>query len=79
MSLVIAGRGFFKVSKIGGGMILRSRLSKLGINEGSTLEVLSDFSQGPVMLRINGIKYFLGMGTAKKILVSPVCLQEADK
>ena len=37
MSLVIAGRGFFKVSKIGGGMILLSRLSKLGINEGSTL------------------------------------------
>jgi len=31
------------------------------------------------MLRINGIKYFLGMGTAKKILVSPVSLQEAVK
>jgi len=57
-----------RVTAIQGGRVVRQQLSLRGIQEGSTLKVISS-AQGPVVLEVKRNIVVVGRGMAAKVIV----------
>jgi len=57
------------VSNICGGRNLRSRLTDIGLNEGTIVRVLSSSYSGPCIVLAGNMRLVLGCGVARKIYV----------
>ena len=59
------------VQKIDGGRLLMDRLNALGIRQGKEITKISSmFMNGPVTIQIDRSQVAIGLGMAKKILIS---------
>ncbi|MDL1973428.1 MAG: ferrous iron transport protein A [Deltaproteobacteria bacterium] len=71
--LRMAGEGEnVKIMSLRGGRSFHDRLSGMGLNVGSEVEVVRNQDNGPVLVAHEGIRLFLGGGMAEKIHVMVV-------
>ena len=70
--LVNIKKGKVKVLGVQAGRIAQSRLAQLGILPGKIIEVLSNPSHGPVMLKCDNSRFMIGFGLASKVMVELV-------
>ncbi|MFO7553233.1 MAG: FeoA family protein [Haliea sp.] len=60
------------VRRLGGGSELANRLAAMGLSLGSSIKVLQNRGQGPVLLLVRDTRIALGRGEAMKILVEEI-------
>jgi Fur family ferric uptake transcriptional regulator len=73
MPLVMAKAGEKLVLKeISGGVSARMRLLSMGLRPGDEVEVITNNSQGQMVIAADYNRYVLGRGLAQKILVEPI-------
>lgn len=60
------------VRRLGGGNEFANRLAAMGLSLGSSIKVLQNRGQGPVLLLVRDTRIALGRGEAVKILVEEV-------
>jgi len=61
-----------RVSRIAGGKGLVRRLTEMGLLPGSEIEIISGGRAGPIIIGLQGMRFGLGFGLAKRILVEPL-------
>ena len=58
-----------RVRALHAGRMAASRLAAMGMGPGSVIEVVSNPSTGPFIVRVRGSRVVLGRGIAKRIVV----------
>jgi ferrous iron transport protein A len=58
-----------KIAFLGGGTILKSKLTAMGLHVSLLIKVIHNEYKGPVLIEAKGIRIALGQGMANKILV----------
>ncbi len=61
-----------KIIKISGGRGFVRRITEMGLCPGAEVEVVSNFGAGPLIIGLGGLRFGIGFGMAKKILVEPL-------
>ncbi len=77
--LVNIHRGEVKVVGIQAGRGAQCRLAQLGILPGKIIEVLSNPSHGPVVVRCDNSRFMIGFGLASKVMVEVMGSQGVKK
>lgn len=73
ISLSMAGQGEkVRVSRIARGKGLVRRLTEMGLLPGAEIEIISGRQPGPIIIRLQGLRFGLGFGLAKRIFVEPL-------
>ena len=60
-----------KVTSLGGGKRFQEKMSSLGIHPGVTIQVISNYSNGPLIVKVKDTKFVLGRKMAEKIFIVP--------
>lgn len=60
------------VRRLGGGNEFANRLAAMGLSLGSSVKVLQNRGQGPVLVLVRDTRIALGRGEAMKILVEEI-------
>jgi len=68
LSLIKAGERV-KLISIAGGQQLQSRMQALGLLPGTSMEMLKNRSDGPVIIIVKGSRLVLGRGMSQDIMV----------
>ena len=68
LSLIKAGENV-KLISIAGGQQLQARMLALGLLPGTSMEVLKNRSDGPVIIIVKGSRLVLGRGMSQDIMV----------
>jgi len=69
--LPLAGEGDrVKIVSLKGGRNFRARLSGIGLNAGSDIEIVQNCLGGKMLVSVEGTRLFLGGGMAQKIDVT---------
>ncbi len=72
LPLVTARQGErLTIDEISGGSSARMRLITMGLRPGDVLDVITNLSDGQIVVALDGKRYALGRGLASKVLVKP--------
>jgi Fe2+ transport system protein FeoA len=73
VSLVMVRQGErARVLRISAGRGLVRRLTEMGLLPGAEIEIISGRQPGPIIIRLQGLRFGLGFGLAKRIFVEPL-------
>ncbi len=72
MPLAMASAGEkIRIVKFAGGRGMHQRLSSMGLNVGSEIEIIKKGFQGPLLIEAGDTRLAIGAGMAHKIIVMP--------
>ena len=58
-----------RITRVAGGRGFVRRLNEMGLYPGLDIEIISDCHTGPFIIGLEGLRFSIGFGMAKKIFV----------
>jgi Fur family transcriptional regulator, ferric uptake regulator len=78
MSLIAARQGErLVIEEITGGSGARMRLITMGLRPGDVIDVITNLSDGQIVVALEGKRYALGRGLAQKVMVKPFVKEQS--